>query len=123
MKKWSEANKYTLYGVLFGTCFPISARVLLYFTQADSTWITLIYYVHTNPLLYLIDTAPVVLGLIARIAGVRQDKINNLVEGLEDLVKAKTMSLMSALEAESSPKKIDTCLSQPIFIRCWRHVI
>ena len=106
MKKWSEANKYTLYGVLFGICFPISAHVLLYFTQTDSNWITLIYSAHTNPLLYLIDTAPFFLGSIARIAGLRQDKINHLVEGLEDLVHAKTVSLVSALEESKQANEL-----------------
>jgi diguanylate cyclase (GGDEF)-like protein len=106
MKNWSEANKYTLYGVLFGICFPLSAHFLLYITQPDSTWITLIYSAHTNPLLYLIDTAPVVLGLFARIAGLRQDKINKLAEGLEDLVKAKTASLVLALEESKQANEL-----------------
>lgn len=106
MKNWSEANKYTLYGILFGVSFPLSAHIVLYFTQPDSTWITLIYAAHTNHLLYLIDTAPVFLGLFARIAGLRQDKINKLVDGLEDLVKSKTVSLVLALEDAEQANKL-----------------
>jgi diguanylate cyclase (GGDEF)-like protein len=98
MRNWSEANKYTLYGVLFGLCFPVAACFVLCITQSDATWAKTILSAHSNPLLYLIETAPVVLGLIARIAGLRQDKINHLVEGLEDLVHAKTESLVLALE-------------------------
>lgn len=98
MRTLSEANKYTIYGILFGTCFPLAAHLLLYITQTDSSWHTLLYTAHTNPLLYLIDSAPIVLGLVARIAGIRQDNINKLAEGLEDLVKLKTASLVSALE-------------------------
>lgn len=106
MKKWSEANKYTLYGILFGLCFPLSAHILLYLTQLNSYWITLIFSAHSNPLLYLIDTAPFVLGVIARIAGLRQDKINHLVEGLEDLVHAKTESLVLALEESKQANQL-----------------
>jgi diguanylate cyclase (GGDEF)-like protein len=98
MKKWSEAKCYTIYGVLFGMCFPLLAVVLLYFTQGNNSFADAIYAAHNNPLLYLIDTAPVVLGIIARIAGLRQDKIHHLVEGLEDLVQVKTASLIQALD-------------------------
>lgn len=98
MQKWSEANKYTIYGIVFGICFPISACVIIYFSGNNSNWNTLLFSAHNNPLLYLIDSAPFVLGVIARIAGLRQDKINKLIEGLEDLIKAKTESLVIALE-------------------------
>ncbi len=98
MKKWSAAKCYTVYGVIFGICFPLSAFVLLYFTPSNNSLAALIYAAHTDPLLYLIYTAPLVLGIIARIAGIRQDKIHHLAEGLEDLVKVKTASLVQALE-------------------------
>lgn len=98
MKKWSEAKSYTIYGLLFGICFPFSAFVLLYFTQSINSFSDVIYAAHTNPLLYLIYTAPVILGIIARIAGQRQDRIHHLAEGLEDLVRVKTASLVQALE-------------------------
>lgn len=98
MKKWSAAKCYTVYGVIFGIFFPLSAFVLLYFTQNINSFAEVIYAAHSNPLLYLIYTAPVILGIIARIAGLRQDKIHHLAEGLEELVKVKTASLVQALE-------------------------
>lgn len=98
MKKWSAAKCYTVYGIIFGICFPLSAFVLLYFTQRNNSIADVFHAAHTNPLLYLIYTAPLVLGIIARIAGIRQDKIHQLAEGLEDLVKVKTASLVHALE-------------------------
>jgi diguanylate cyclase (GGDEF)-like protein len=106
MPKWSEANSYTLYGVMFGICFPLAAFVLLYFTQSNSSLVAVIYAAHTNPLLYLIYTAPAVLGIIARIAGIRQDKIHKLAEGLEDLVKVKTESLVHALEESKKANEL-----------------
>ncbi|MES2364937.1 MAG: EAL domain-containing protein [Pseudomonadota bacterium] len=100
MQNWSEKNKYTIYGVLFGLCFPLGAILFLYFTHAlgMGNWIEIIRNAHDNRLLYLIDTAPVFLGLVARCAGTRQDRIHQFLNTLEKQVQDKTESLRLALE-------------------------
>ncbi len=67
----SAIVKYTIFGIAFGLCFPVAAitfDVLIHYNQPlnfDS-----IKYVHReNPIHYLIDTAPVFLGLAFGIAG------------------------------------------------------
>ena len=122
MKNMSEANSYTVYGVLFGICFPLAAIVILYFTQSYIGWENVINNAHTNPLLYLIDTAPLVLGIIARIAGLRQDKIHQLAEGLEELVRLKTASLVQALEEAKQGVALRFAASKPAsdFVRAQR---
>lgn len=101
MKYWSETNKYTAYGVLFGLCFPLCAILFLYFTNslAGADSLTDIFqFAHQNHLLLLIDTAPFFLGIVARIAGTRQDKIHQFLNTLEQQVTDKTESLRLALE-------------------------
>ncbi len=101
MKNWSEANKYTFYGAVFGFCFPVFSIFFIYFLedfgQAGSL-IGIIKQAHHNTLLFVIDTAPLFLGLAARIAGVRQDRIRFFAESLEQQVMDKTESLRAALE-------------------------
>lgn len=101
MRNWSEANKYTIYGMLFGLCFPLCAILFLHFTHAlagAGSWIEILRHAHDNRLLFLIDTAPVFLGIVARSAGIRQDRIHQFLSSLEQQVQDKTESLRLALE-------------------------
>lgn len=99
----NETKKYTLYGALFGLCFPIGSIFFLYLRSEitdTSNWLTLIASAHHNSLLWVIDSAPLFLGLFARLAGMRQDRILRFSESLEQQVTDKTESLRLAL-AES----------------------
>ncbi|SEM22512.1 Signal transduction histidine kinase [Aquimarina amphilecti] len=77
-KSWlkSEAAKYTFYGILFGLIFPIVA------TGIDISKLNLelslesILFVQKNyPIHYIIDTAPLFLGLFAMFGGRNLDKL------------------------------------------------
>ncbi len=98
----SESTKYTLFGALFGLCFPIGSIAFLLVTGEISLsqgLIATVVHAHVvSRLLYVIDTAPFFLGLFARFAGVRQDRIRRFSEGLEQQVAEKTESLRRALE-------------------------
>ncbi len=101
MQCWSEANKYTLYGMLFGLGFPISSILFLYLMNDLGTVnspIDLIRHVRDHQLLYVIDTAPLFLGIVARYAGIRQDRLHQFAHSLEQQVFDKTESLHIALE-------------------------
>ncbi len=72
----SEAARYTFYGIIFGFAFPILA------TSIDITRLDLefslqsIAYVQRNfPIHYIIDTAPLFLGLFAMFGGRNLDKL------------------------------------------------
>ena len=101
MTDLSETIKYTVYGALFGFCFPIGAIFFLYVTgdiaDASNLW-TVVAQAHGNSLLYIIDTAPFFLGLFASFAGRRQDRIRLFSASLERQVLEKTESLRQALE-------------------------
>lgn len=101
MSRSSETTKYTLYGALFGLCFPTGAIVFLYLTGeigATGSPASLIAEAHRNPLLYIIDSAPLFLGLFARLAGIRQERLQRLSDSLEVQVRVKTASLERALQ-------------------------
>lgn len=97
----NQANRYTLFGVLFGFCFPVGSILFLYLIgqlgEAQSL-IEIVRDAHKNLLLYVIDTAPIFLGIFARLAGIRQDRILKFSESLEVQVREKTESLRLALD-------------------------
>lgn len=100
MRRWTETTRYTAYGVAFGFCFPIGAIAFLYFINEippRSGLIGIIAGAHENSLLYIIDSAPLFLGLFARLAGIRQDRIRRFSASLEQQVAEKTDSLRLAL--------------------------
>lgn len=106
----SEAAKYTAYGILFGLIFP--AGSLLFLASSGmlprENLADFIVAAHrAQSLLYLIDTTPLLFGLIARLAGIRQDRLKAFSFLLEQEVASKTVSLRQALEeARQANQKI-----------------
>ncbi|MHB1676520.1 MAG: putative bifunctional diguanylate cyclase/phosphodiesterase [Sulfuriferula sp.] len=111
MQTWSEANKYTLYGIVFGLSFPFSSVLFLYFMNELGTvdsLIDLFAQAHAHILLYVIDTAPFFLGVVARYAGIRQDRLHQFANSLEQQVFDKTESLRLALEEAHKANELIT---------------
>lgn len=77
----SEANKFTLYGAVFGLLFPIIATVIQSYMRSGAlTWEAIVAVQRTDPLLWIIDSAPFFLGLFARFAGWRQDQLKRIIQ-------------------------------------------
>ena len=92
-----EADNYTLYGSLFGTLFPILATFIESYRSFKMLNIDSMIRVQSeNPLLWIIDTAPLFLGLFARMGGIRQDKVNAYTSTLEQEIRIRTADLRSA---------------------------
>lgn len=70
--------KYTLAGVLFGLCFPVGAMIFELIRTNGS--IPFIELHNANPILWMIDSAPIFLGLFALLGGVNQAKAEKLIE-------------------------------------------
>jgi GAF domain-containing protein len=71
--------RYALLGMLFGLAFPIVGTLVELAVQNLSLTLDSAAYVQrTNPLLWIIDSAPIILGLIAAIVGNRQDALLRL---------------------------------------------
>ncbi|MCG8568786.1 MAG: serine/threonine-protein phosphatase [Spirochaetes bacterium] len=83
--KYKKAKDlYTLYGALFGFCFPFFSTVFqCYHAFGDISFTLILEVQKTTPLLWVIDSAPFFLGLFARFAGIRQDRINKSLNFLK----------------------------------------
>ena len=99
MRKSTTANytlRYTLVGILFGMCFPVFATLLdLAVRNLPLTSAGIMQAQATQPLHWIIDSAPLFLGLFAYLAGWRQDKVLAMTVTLEDKVAERTRELVS----------------------------
>ncbi len=75
----NETQRYALMGVLFGFLFPAVATVIRITGKGLPFDLPSVILVQsTDPLLWIIDTAPLFLGIFAALAGRRQDKLLKL---------------------------------------------
>ena len=94
-----QINRYTGYGFLFGLLFPICATIINAKIQYDSfSLANLVLGQGSNPLLWMIDTAPLFLGLLARMIGARQDRLMTHALGLEKGISERAAGLEEANE-------------------------
>lgn len=92
MKKHIQRN-YFLVGVLFGFMFPIMAITLELILKKQSLTLTSIVWIHNeNKLLYMIDTAPLFLGLFALIGGISKAKAMLLLDENQKLLSDMAVS-------------------------------
>jgi GAF domain-containing protein len=77
--KISETLRYAVFGALFGATFPLGgtvARVLLLGLPINIS--NMIHAQGADPLLWVVDTAPFVLGMFAAYAGYKQDQVSQI---------------------------------------------
>lgn len=98
----SATWRYAAGGAVFGLLFPLAAMAMLLATGAVSAPATaagVLAATHAHsPLMYVIDTAPIFLGIFAGLAGVRQTRLVALNASLEQQVASQTASLRDALQ-------------------------
>lgn len=76
-KKSSTIRFFVLRGVLIGLFFPLLAIVICFFLLTPEGYPLSISKIHRDfPLLWIIDTAPIVLGLVSYIVGTQVGKSN-----------------------------------------------
>jgi GAF domain-containing protein len=98
----SETQKYALVGIAFGLVFPVLATVIRILATGGSFSVSGIAAVHANdPLLWIIDMAPIFLGLVASMAGRRQDQVKELIHQL----RAKESEML--LQQQELEKRVD----------------
>ncbi len=89
--------RYALFGVLFGCCFPIVATAADLLVQGLQLTITNGLWVQKQqPLHWIIDTAPLFLGLFAAFAGRRQDLLTQFSDQLEEEIVDRTVELLKS---------------------------
>ena len=93
----NNTQRYALTGILFGLLFPVLATIIYILDTGLSFSLSSVVAVQsTEPLLWIIDTAPVFLGFFAAIAGRRQDeleKTNHMLRLREQELEAAQFAL------------------------------
>lgn len=79
----TQKARFTFVGFLFGASFPVGAVIIDSLIHDLPLSIPVI--VQHNPLHYLIATAPLVLGFLSGLAGIRDDRIQSQQEEIESI--------------------------------------
>lgn len=100
MRRLSLTALYIVIGVMFGSLFPICATLLqVGISKQPLTFQALISSQKTEPLLWIIDSAPFVLGLTFAFIGSHQERLKKASLELEKIVASRTLDLNAANEA------------------------
>lgn len=99
----NQTLRYALVGIVFGCFFPIVATAIsLFLKRLPTTPANVIAAQSGDPLLWIIDTAPLFLGLLAAFAGRRQDALQETNRRLrsseQDLIELKSSLEMTVDE-------------------------
>jgi GAF domain-containing protein len=79
----SATQRYAILGAAFGFTFPLAGTLLeVLFSRLPITIANMFYVQRTDPLLWIVDTAPIVIGLLAGYAGRKQDVLTKVNEQL-----------------------------------------
>jgi GAF domain-containing protein len=120
---FTETQKYTMAGVGFGFLFPIVALYIKIATGDQPAGLPGILSAHaSDPILWLIDTAPIFLGLFAALAGRRQDQKKELIHQLQEreqelLVERRDMEKRIEERTELLTRKTDQLRSASYIAR------
>jgi|GEM_PF-5000550 len=129
--KLSSRLQYAIYGAAFGFVFPIVAMVIRYIQSKEVFSLDSFVRIQAaDPLLWIIDLAPVILGFFASLAGIKQDELKrkhstlvaekddmdvNLNDELEMNRQERTQLLKRLGNSETKVKYLDT-LSFPVYV-------
>ncbi|MBT3320717.1 MAG: PAS domain S-box protein, partial [Anaerolineae bacterium] len=109
LEKIEPKKRYTYFGFFFGLIFPIAGTIVEALLAAKAIQPTNFYELQsTNPVLLIVDTAPIVLALVFRAIGVREEKLATINQALEEKVIERTSALEKsnqALEVENLERK------------------
>lgn len=93
---------WTVYGFLYGSCFPLIALIIDYFI-IHKTELSILKIIRTSPLHWIIFSAPFVLGATGYFIGFNREKAK---ETLKLLAKSSLHMTMASRELIKSAKKI-----------------
>ena len=104
---YTATFRYALLGLIFGLAFPIVATLITVTVEELPLGLSSAIYIHrTNPLMWIIDTAPLFLGFLAAIAGHREDalrKANTQLSAREEEMKV----VQAAIERQVHERTMD----------------
>lgn len=89
----TQTQRYVIAGIAFGTLFPIIGTVIrILSANMGLNLLNALRAQSVDPLLWIIDTAPIFLGLFAAVAGRRQDN----VEAINAAIQSREQELKEA---------------------------
>ena len=123
-KKKKFLLTYILVGIIFGALFPISAYFYEFISHKMNFSIANLIELHRhNNLLYMIDTAPIFLGIFSFIAGInhcKTFKINKELEITRDDLIESEKKLKKALESvKEKNKELGSLIIKKILTNCY----
>ncbi len=81
----SETQRYAIVGILFGFLFPVTGTIIrIIISQLPLNFTSVIAVQQSDPLLWVIDSAPIFLGLFAGYAGRKQDMLLTTNQALNE---------------------------------------
>ncbi|UCG25192.1 MAG: GAF domain-containing protein, partial [Chloroflexota bacterium] len=106
--------RFAIIGAAFGLLFPIVATLIVVWESGDAFTLQSLVEAQLNtPLLWIIDTAPVFLGLFAAFAGQREDRLQTAnrqlaaaIESLEEQVEDQAREIDRAVEVSHSVTQV-----------------
>ncbi len=114
IKDYSEVIKFTITGVIFGFVFPfLSTKIVIINQNLPFNFSSFLLVQQQNPLLWIIDTAFLVIGFFGYQVGIRQQKLLDQASHLEDMVTERSdeilrQKLFYEALVENSPIAITT---------------
>ncbi len=98
-KNINSSLNYTLFGILFGLIFPVVSIGWTLVQTKTALTLSGIAQIHfEQPLLWVIDTAPIIIGIFAYIAGTRQAEVLRLNREMETRYEDRGL-VLSELES------------------------
>jgi two-component system sensor histidine kinase/response regulator len=93
----SSTFKFAIIGIFLGIGFPIlGILIMIIHENLPYTLDSIIVVQISSPLMWIINTAPIFLGLISALVGLREDRLQQLTTKLEQAVLERTSELLRA---------------------------
>lgn len=110
---------YALWGAALGAAFPLCALGFAYFatpSAAQPSFLAFALQAHgAQPAYFLIDCAPLLVGLIAFLVGMRQDLANDLSSSLRHEVTSRTETMQRLAGDIEARRRVEAQLAHQTF--------
>ena len=94
-KNYSEVVKFTIAGIIFGLIYPFLSTLIEIVEHDLPLNLSNFFYIQQhNPLIWIVDSALLVLGFFGYQVGVRQQKLIYQADNLEDLVNNRSEDVL-----------------------------
>lgn len=100
-RRFSITFQYTLFGIMVGLVFPFLGTIAaIHMELMPVTQESILYAQQTYKLLWIIDTAPLFLGVFAWIAGRQHQQLQELTEQLEEKIEERTVEIRESFQGQ-----------------------